>query len=65
MEDKIHGFFNDDGTPVNPNIVPKPSLCVSCLHDDDPEQEILCMLNRIDQQNAKDFKCFAYKQKDR
>jgi len=61
MDDKIHGFFNDDETPVNSNIVPKPSLCVSCMHDDDPEQETLCILNRIDQQNAKDFKCFAYK----
>ena len=65
MDEKIDGFFNDDGTPVNPNIVPKPSLCVSCQYDDDPEQEILCMLNRMDQQGREDFKCFAYRQKDR
>ena len=57
----MNGFYNDDVTPLNPNIVPKPSLCVSCMYDDNPEQETLCILNRIGQQNAKDFKCFAYK----
>ena len=63
MSEKIHGFFNDDGTPMNPNIVPKPSLCVSCRHDDDPKQENLCALNRIDQQGEEDFKCDAYEKK--
>jgi hypothetical protein len=64
MNDKMSDFYNNDGTPVNPNIVPKPSLCVSCLYDDNSEQETLCMLNRIDQQSAKDFKCFAYTKKE-
>lgn len=63
MDEGTHGFFNDDGTPINPNIVPKPSLCVSCRHDDDPKQEILCTLNRIDQQGEEDFKCYAYVKK--
>lgn len=65
MNDNMSDFYNDDGAPVNPDIVPKPSLYVSCLHDGNREQETLCMLNRIDQQNTKDFKCFAYRQKNR
>ena len=60
MDEKLHGFFNDDGTPVNPDLIPKPSLCATCKHDNDPEQETLCALNRIDQQSTADFKCEAY-----
>lgn len=44
MEEKLHGFFNDDGTPVNPDLMPKPSLCATCKHDNDPKQETLCAL---------------------
>lgn len=32
------GFFRDDGTEVNPNLIAKPSLCVSCRKDDDPRR---------------------------
>jgi len=60
MGKELHEFFNDDGTPVNPDLMPKPSLCVTCKHDDDPTQENLCMLNRMDQQGERDFKCDAY-----
>jgi len=60
---ELHGFFNDDGTPMNPDLVPKPALCVMCKHDGDPNQEIPCMLNRMDQQSEDDFKCDAYQPK--
>ena len=60
MGKEMHGFFKDDDTPVNPDLMPKPSLCATCKHDSDPEQETLCALNRIDQQGAADFKCEAY-----
>jgi len=63
MSKEMHGFFKDDGTPINSNLVPKPALCVMCKHDSDPHQEIPCMLNRMDQQGADDFKCDAYQQK--
>jgi len=63
MDGKNQGFFNDDGTLINPNILPKPSLCVSCRHDDDPEQEKLCVLNRIDQAGKESFRCDAYERK--
>lgn len=61
---EIHGFFNDDGTPINPSLVPKPSLCVTCRHDNDPVQETYCTLTRADQQGAEEFRCAAYKKKD-
>lgn len=63
MDKELHGFFNDDGTPVNPNLISKPSLCVTCKHDGDPKEETLCILNRMGQQNEADFKCEAYEQK--
>lgn len=56
-------YFDDDGNEMNPDLVSKPSLCVSCLKDNDPNEEILCNLNRLDQQNDEDFKCYAYKPK--
>ncbi len=53
-------FYNDDGTEINPDLVPKPDLCVSCKNDDDPREEILCILTRADQQDEAEFKCFVY-----
>ena len=56
----LRGFFNDDGTPVNPDLMPKPSLCITCRHDNDPQHEELCALNCMDQQGTDGFKCDAY-----
>ena len=56
-------YFDDDGNEMNPDLVPKPSLCVSCAKDGEPTQEILCHLNRLDQQDEPEFKCFAYEPK--
>lgn len=53
-------FFDDDGNEINPALIPKPSLCVLCAKDDDPSEEILCTLNRLDQQDKNDFQCEAY-----
>ncbi|GAN35138.1 MAG: hypothetical protein DYG83_05345 [Candidatus Brocadia sp. AMX2] len=53
-------FYNDDGSEINPDSVPKPSLCVSYKKDDDPRKVILCLLTRADQQDQAEFKCFAY-----
>lgn len=63
MEKELRGFFSDDGTPVNPDLAPKPSLCVTCKHDGDSGQEVPCMLNRIDQHGEDNFKCEAYEDK--
>lgn len=53
-------YFHDDGTELFPNLIPKPQLCLSCKNDEDPNQEILCNLTRLDQHNDDEFKCFAY-----
>ena len=63
MNKEIHGFFNDDGMPMNPDLVTKPALCVMCKYDGNPSQEIPCMLNRMDQQGEGEFKCDAYQAK--
>ena len=61
---EIHGFFDDDGYEINSELIKKPSLCLTCLHDDDPNEELLCNMNRFDQKDKKEFKCFAYKKID-
>ena len=40
MEEPKFQFFDDDGTEINPDLVRKPSLCIPCIHDEDPSQEI-------------------------
>jgi hypothetical protein len=53
-------FFDDDGTEINPDLIPKPDLCLICKKQDDSKEEIFCSLNRIDQRNDNEFKCFAF-----
>ncbi|NOZ63086.1 MAG: hypothetical protein GXO74_15655 [Calditrichaeota bacterium] len=62
LDDEISGFYLDDGTKIDPNLIAKPGLCVSCRLDDslDPEDEILCILTRIDQRDEADFQCGGY-----
>lgn len=59
-DDKISGFYDDDGTKIDPNLMEKPSLCTTCKKDDEGKEEPLCTLNRIDQQGEDEFKCYAY-----
>ncbi len=33
MKNEISGFFDDDGTEINPDLVPKPGLCITCGKD--------------------------------
>ncbi len=60
---KIHGFFDDDGYEINTDLIKKPSLCVICFNDGDPNEELLCNMTRYDQKDETEFKCFAYKKK--
>lgn len=53
-------YFDDDGTELNPDLIPKPNLCLMCKNNDDPSQEILCNLTRLDQRNEETFNCFAF-----
>lgn len=60
----ISGFFNDDGTEINPDLVPKPGLCLSCKKEHAGGKEgILCTLNRNDQKGEAHFECGAYEPK--
>jgi len=53
-------YYDDSGTEINPDLIPKPQLCLSCKKNDDLYEELLCNLNRLDQRNETEFKCFAY-----
>ncbi len=66
MEDEnipTGGYYFDDGTPYNPDLHPKPGLCLSCKKMDDPSEEMVCNLTRMDQLNEKEFICYGYEGK--
>jgi hypothetical protein len=58
----INGFYNDDGSKIDPDSVPLPGLCVICKshQSDDWEENLLCLMNRNDQRDEPDFKCGAF-----
>ena len=62
-DDTVSGFYDDDGTKIDPNLMGKPSLCATCKKDDDVREEMLCSLNRLDQQGEDEFRCDAYASK--
>lgn len=53
-------YFDDDGNELDISNLQMPQLCLSCEKKDDPHEEILCNLNRLDQVDEEDFKCGAY-----
>ncbi len=57
-------YFDDDGNELNPNLISKPQLCLSCVKNNMQSEEVLCNLNRLDQVNENEFKCYAYKSFD-
>jgi len=61
---KIGGFFDDDGYEINTDLIKKPSLCITCINDDNPKEEMLCDMTRYDQKDDKEFKCFAYEKRN-
>jgi len=65
MDDNGPKYFDDNGTEINPDLIPKPDLCVSCRKDRSPgKEEILCNLTRADQQGEGEFHCEAYEPKE-
>lgn len=63
-EDEFSGIYDDDGTKIKMDLIKKPSLCVTCKKDDmEGEENILCLLNRNDQAEEKEFKCYSYESK--
>ena len=64
MDENHPKFYKDDGTEVNPDLIPKPDLCISCRKDELGEEEaILCSLARMGQAGESDFQCDAYESK--
>ena len=65
MTESAPKYFDDDGTEINPDLVPKPDLCISCKKDGQPGQkEILCNLMRADQQGEEYLHCETYEPKE-
>ena len=60
MPEKKAFFFDKDGGELNPDLVVKPPLCISCIKNDDPSEEVFCILNRLGQQETDTFHCSAY-----
>jgi hypothetical protein len=62
LPEGVNGFFNDDGSRIDPSTVPIPSHCMLCksFYTGDAEDNTLCVLNRNDQRNEPDFKCGNY-----
>lgn len=53
-------YYNDDGTELNPDLIKKPSLCIICKKDSDPDEEILCNLTRLDEMDNEEFICYSF-----
>ncbi len=60
----ISGFFDDDGYEINMNLVKKPGLCLTCIHENNPHEELLCQMNRYDQKDNAEFICGAYRRRE-
>lgn len=68
MDDDIFGdggISDDEGNPINLDLIPKPGLCLLCKLNDveDDEENILCNLTRFDQRNDDKFNCGAFESK--
>ena len=64
MDENKSKYF-DDGAEINPDLIPKPDLCIAC-NKDGPlgKEEILCSLTRADRQGEGEFICEAYEPRD-
>ena len=61
----MENYFNNNGSEINPDLIPKPDLCITCKKNSlSGEEEILCNLTRADQQGEGEFECEAYEAKD-
>ena len=63
----MQGYFNDDGQPVDMKAIEMPELCRKCRKYGAKDEEIICNLNRFDQQGETeiehDFICGAFESK--
>lgn len=54
------GFYNDDGTKLDPRKIVMPPKCLSCIHFKDPFQHVMCTMNRFDHVEGAEFLCGDY-----
>lgn len=63
----MNGYYTDEGEPIDFKSIVMPALCKNCKKNDLPEEEIVCSLNRFDQQKeikaGKKFICGAFESK--
>lgn len=65
MDENGPEFYDDDGNAINPGLISRPALCVTCRRDEwAGEEEILCLLTRSDQEEEPEFRCEAYEPKE-
>lgn len=60
MQDEFSGYYDDDGNKLNPDLVPKPPLCLSCKKYEDLAEEILCTLLQLGYKKDEEFICYDY-----
>jgi len=56
----IDGFDKEEDEILDQELVVKPALCLSCRKDNDPQEEEMCMLTRMDCDEGDEFLCGAY-----
>jgi len=63
--DELEGeYFDDDGNEINPDLISKPDLCITCQKNElSGEEKILCNLTRSNQRGRDEFICVAYEPK--
>ena len=54
---ELNGFFDDDGYEIKMHSINKPNLCITCKYNNDFNEELLCDMTRLNQQNEIEFKC--------
>ena len=56
----IDGFDAEEENVIDDALVVKPALCLSCKKDNDPHEEEMCLLTRMDSGEDEEFICGAY-----
>jgi hypothetical protein len=60
--EQLNGYYDDGGNEISPDSVPVPGLCIVCrkYHEDDWDENLLCLMTRFDQRNDSGFECGAF-----
>ncbi len=53
-------YYDDNGNELDPTAISTPKMCLMCEKKDDPDEEILCNLTRLNQKDEPHFKCGAF-----